>query len=76
GMGLQYSLDFGHLGRYTRYSALIWGRYCYSSTIGLHAGFYGFYNLRKDKVYPIVGFDWHPWKNWQFNVIFPMNVSA
>jgi hypothetical protein len=76
GMAAQYSLDYGGLGRYTRYTAMAWGRYEYSDTLGVHAGFYAFYNLRRNKVFPIIGVDWSPWKKWQFNLIFPMSIAV
>jgi hypothetical protein len=73
----QISLDYGTIGgKYTRYTVLAWGRYTYTKTVNLHAGFYAFYNLRKNKVYPIIGFDWQPNKHWLISLIFPMNVSV
>lgn len=77
GSAAQISLDYGTIGgRYTRYTVMAWGQYTYTKTINLHAGFYAFYNLRKNKVYPIIGFDWQPSKHWILNMVFPMNVSV
>lgn len=76
GMAAQLSLNYDPVGDYARYTALIWGRYECSKTLGFHAGFYAFYNLKKNKVYPIFGIDWRPLQNWQFNLIFPMSIAA
>jgi hypothetical protein len=76
GIAAQISLNYDGIGRYTRYSSIMWGRYELTDTFGVHTGLYAFYNLRRNKVYPIIGFDWTPSPSWKFNVIFPLNISA
>lgn len=64
--------DFGQSGVYY---GLMWGRYAYSDTLGLHAGWAGYYGVENGYLFPIVGLDYRCGKRWKFNAIFPLNVS-
>lgn len=64
--------DFGQSGVYY---GLMWGRYQYTNTIGLHIGCAGYVGVENGYMLPIVGIDWRASKNWQINAIFPINVS-
>ncbi len=56
------------------YSALAWGRYCYSKHIGLHIGMAGFTGVKQTYTFPIIGFDAH-YANWLLQAIFPLDFS-
>lgn len=61
--------------QYTSYDLLLWGRYtCYKS-IGLHFGFLAQTGLRMDRVYPVIGFDWQISRQWNLNLVYPVNIS-
>lgn len=76
GVSTQTTSGNGSWGKNTLYTGMLWGRYTYCSTVGLHLGFIGFAGLRKEEVYPIIGFDYSPSKQWQFNAVFPVNMTA
>lgn len=64
--------DFGKSGVYY---GLMWGRYQYSSTIGMHIGWAGYVGVKNGYMLPIIGVDWQANKHWRFNAIFPVNGS-
>ncbi len=66
------TFNFGQTGVYY---GLMWGRYCYSPTLGMHIGWAGYVGVQNGYLVPILGIDWHPSKHWQINGIFPVNVS-
>ena len=66
------TVDFGHSGVYY---GVLWGRYQYSKTLGMHIGGYGYGGVKNGYLLPIIGFDWRPECKWKFNAIFPVNLS-
>lgn len=66
------TFNFGQSGVYY---GLVWGRYRFSDTIGMHIGWTGFVGVKNGYVLPIVGIDWRVGNHWRFNGIFPVNLS-
>ena len=62
-------------GKYTSYDILLWGRYAYFDTIGIHFGFLAQTGLRMDRIYPVIGFDWQISRKWRLSAVFPMDIS-
>lgn len=67
------TFNFGQSGVYY---GLMWGRYSFSPTIGMHIGWAGYAGVKNGYLVPILGIDWHPTRSWQVNAIFPINVSV
>lgn len=65
------TFDFGQSGVYY---GLMWGRYHFSDTLGMHLGWAGYYGVENGYLVPIIGVDWRTGK-WKFNAIFPVNIS-
>lgn len=61
--------------QFINYDLLLWGRYEYSRTIGIHVGFLAQTGMLLDRVYPIIGADWQISKKWKLNLVYPVNVS-
>ena len=66
------SFNFGQTGVYY---GLMWGRYHFSNTIGMHIGWAGYVGVKNGYLLPILGIDWRTGKHWKFNGIFPVNIS-
>ncbi len=66
------TFNFGQSGVYY---GLMWGRYHFSDTIGMHIGWAGYAGVKNGYLLPILGIDWRTGKHWKFNAIFPVNVS-
>ncbi len=66
------TFNFGESGVYY---GMMWGRYCFSPTIGMHIGWAGYIGVKNGYLVPILGIDWRTGKNWRFNGIFPINLS-
>lgn len=66
------TLNFGQSGVYY---GMVWGRYNYSPTLGMHVGWAGYVGVKNGYLVPIIGIDWQATKNLRFNAIFPVNVS-
>lgn len=62
-------------GRYINYDLLLWGRYSYTESFGVHAGFFMETGMRFDRIYPVIGFDWTINDTWKINAVFPMDVG-
>lgn len=60
---------------YMNYDMLIWGRYAYNKTLGIHLGVLATAGMKIDRVYPIIGVDWQWSDSWKINLIFPVNLS-
>lgn len=60
---------------YMSYDILLWGRYAYCKTIGVHLGFWAETGLQMDRIYPVIGFDWTISPRWKLNLVYPVNVS-
>lgn len=74
-IGINLDADHTNISEYATYDGLLWGRYAYCNTIGLHAGFLAQTGMMIDRVYPIIGFDWTITNKWQLNVVYPVNMS-
>ena len=61
--------------KYMSYDILLWGRYAYSKSIGIHIGFLAETGLKMDRVYPVIGIDWQISRNWKLNLVYPVNIS-
>ncbi|MBA3720996.1 MAG: hypothetical protein H0W88_01175 [Parachlamydiaceae bacterium] len=61
--------------QYAWYDFLLWGRYDYCRSIGLHIGIIAQTGMKMDRVIPILGADWQMSRNWKLNLVFPVNVS-
>ncbi|MFQ5728930.1 MAG: hypothetical protein ACE5GN_01030 [Waddliaceae bacterium] len=68
--------DPGDLEKYLCWDLLLWGRYDYCEDFGLHMGFYAITGMKIDRVYPILGIDWHCWRKLSLNLVFPLDISA
>jgi hypothetical protein len=70
--------EFGD-GDYNLYNLTIWGRYgfynYYVSDLGLNIGFVGRTGLEQTIAWPIVGLDFHIYRDWKINVVYPVNMS-
>lgn len=66
------SFNFGRTGVYY---GLLWGRYAYTRTLGLHVGTYAYYGVRNGYALPILGFDWRASDHWALAGIFPMHTA-
>jgi hypothetical protein len=51
-----------------------WGRYTCGPCWGTSIGFIARTGIRQDRVWPILGLDFH-WGNWDLNMIYPVNMS-
>ncbi len=67
------TFNFGQSGVYY---GLMWGRYHFSDTIGMHIGWAGYAGVRNGYLLPILGIDWRASKKWKVNGIFPVNLSV
>lgn len=79
GFNAQYSTNQNINSRFTkaaRYGSLLWGRYNYSRDLGVHLGLLVFTGIMKTNAYPIIGIDYTLYNKWQFNLIFPVNLSV
>src|SRR5262249_40133585 len=59
---------------YTTYNILLWGRYTYCPNVGIHIGFYAETGMKLDRVWPILGFDWRISRDWELNLVYPLNI--
>ncbi|MDR3624453.1 MAG: DUF6268 family outer membrane beta-barrel protein [Chlamydiales bacterium] len=59
----------------SRYSGIVWGRYCLMPNLGLHIGAIVFTGINQTTAYPILGLDYMPNCRWKFNLIFPVYPS-
>lgn len=66
------TFNFGQSGVYY---GMMWGRYSYSPTIGMHIGWAGYVGVENGYFLPILGVDWQASERWRFNGIFPLNIS-
>ncbi len=67
------TFDFGQSGVYY---GLMWGRYQFSPTIGMHVGSTGYVGMGNGYMLPIIGIDWRASKHWKINGIFPILISV
>lgn len=60
---------------YALYQGVLWGRYTLCPTLELDFGFIIEAGLKKDKIWPILGFVYMPYPNLRLNAIYPINIS-
>jgi hypothetical protein len=75
GTGVSVSATDVNFGETGVYYGLMWGRYAFSPTIGMHIGWAGYVGVKNGYMLPIVGIDWNVGKHWRFYGIFPLNLS-
>lgn len=63
------------LSDYALYQGVLWGKYLASPCLELDFGLITEIGLKKDKVWPIVGFIYSPSDKWKFNVVYPINIA-
>lgn len=74
-----YNIDVEHFSNpnpYSLYNFLGWGSYQIHRKWHYHLGILGYKGMEGEMVYPIIGLDFKPNKNWFFQAIFPMTYSA
>jgi hypothetical protein len=64
--------NFGPTGVY---HGMLWGRYHFADTYGIHVGVLGWYGVENGRAFPIFGFDWRFNEHWSANAIFPIDYS-
>ena len=75
---VNFDLKHFHWTEYITWDLLLWGRYSWNETFGLHFGFLAFTGMKIDKVLPVIGIDWVPeCSPWKISLVFPveMNIS-
>jgi hypothetical protein len=60
---------------YTLYQGVLWGKYDFCEWLELDVGLILELGLHKEKIWPIIGFSYLPWRNWRINAVYPINVS-
>ncbi|MCB1111838.1 MAG: hypothetical protein H7A37_10275 [Chlamydiales bacterium] len=73
----EWTLDLDHpqFDRYSTYDLLLWGKYEYDPCTHLHVGVIVQTGMKRDRVYPIIGFDRALTDKIDLNVVFPVNMS-
>jgi hypothetical protein len=74
-----YNFDTKHFSepmRYGLFQAVLWGKYEIFDKWHYHVGSLGYVGLEGGMVYPIIGFDYAPSKNWLLKAIFPIVYSV
>ena len=66
------TFDFG---KSAVYYTMLWGRYEQTKNVGVNLGFFAYYGAQNGYVLPILGVDWKMSPKWQFNAVFPIDVS-
>ena len=74
-VGFNIDLDHCDFNHYLTIDMLLWGRYDFCDTLGIHIGILALTGMKMDRIYPIIGIDWMLNPYWKVNAIFPMNVS-
>lgn len=64
------------LTEYALYQWTLEGEYTFCDWMVFHGGFILEAGLSKEKIWPIVGFEFLPWDDWKINAIFPLNISV
>ncbi len=73
----QYNIDADKwdFNDYSTYDMLLWGRWAYCTTMGIHFGIYAETGMKADLVLPVIGIDWRLNERLKVNAVFPLNVS-
>lgn len=54
---------------------LVWGRFAYELTFGVHVGFFGYAGVQNGLLLPILGIDWMISDKWKINAVLPLELS-
>lgn len=65
----------GDFGKSAVGYGLVWGRYVWELTFGLHIGFWGYAGVKNGLLLPILGFDWMINDKWKLNAVLPLELS-
>lgn len=73
----QYNIDADKwsFNNYSTYDMLLWGRWSYCTTAGIHFGIYAETGMKADLVLPVIGIDWKYSERLKINAVFPLNIS-
>lgn len=71
----RFSLD-ERVPTYVLYTSALWGRYDLTCRFGTHVGYFFETGLRKDKVWPILGFDYEYSDCLRFYAVYPFEASV
>ncbi len=66
------TFDFG---KSSVYYGLLWGRYSFLQSVGVHAGIFAFTGVHTTYTLPVIGFDWFIGSRWKLNAVFPIDFS-
>lgn len=66
------TFNFGQTGVYY---GLMWGRYQFNPTLGMHVGWAGYVGVQGGYILPILGVDWRASNHWQIYGIFPILIA-
>jgi len=72
----RFNTDVGRISHHVLYTGALWGRYELVPCYGMHTGFFAETGLRKDKVWPILGFDKQITKQLKLYAVYPFEASA
>jgi len=78
-MRANYNLDLKHMQspkKYGLFEALLWGAYQPHRKWHVHVGAFGYTGMEGQQVYPIIGADYSPDKEWTFLAIFPIDYAV
>lgn len=75
GFSIAVDTDAWNWADYALYTTTIWGRYDYCDYLGLHIGFVEQSGIEKDRIFPIIGFDYQLFDCWKLNLVYPVNMS-
>lgn len=74
--GLTANLQMlGDFGKSAVGYSLVWGRYAYELTFGLHVGFFGYAGAQNGLLLPIFGADWTISDKWKLTAVMPLDLS-
>ncbi len=60
---------------YALYQGVLWGRYTWCQPLELDFGLMVEAGLRKEKVWPIIGFVFTPSERWRISAVYPIDLS-
>lgn len=63
------------LSDYALYQTVLWGKYDFLECLSFDAGFILEVGLNKGKMWPLIGFEYHPHDDWRVSAVFPLDVS-
>lgn len=71
--GVTANIEYlGNFGKSAVGYAMVWGRYAYELTFGIHIGFFGYAGVQNGLLLPILGFDWTINEKWRIKAVAPL----